>query len=396
MNEQGFIEEELDRYTGLFDRLDKIITPERAFAFFKRIADTYAPTLTVRYTRGPVIERLVQEARSQDLCDANLTFHRNYLATGNVTLELGSKRRKPVWSMAHLDIISFLTGEREGRRYRVTPYCVTRLPERARREALGLAFAPDTGAMEEIAQGWLLTEDGGRTLYFETDAADLPPATRVVYASEAEWDQESGMVYGTIDDAFGCTALVLSALVLSHYPAEALVVLTDEEEGVVGIGNRAFARGSTRLLSRVTPEMLPDLITITDLHEEVTDLAAGNLATERFGQGALFAGFASNAKGVVTPPQLLTFQRELVRYLTTHGIRLGENTGYVSRSDDVSAVLATPNVALIGYPGAYSHFADTPRAHLDDLVHLAQTLAVYLLLAQSSRWRERYLVVLPE
>jgi hypothetical protein len=93
----------------------------------------------------------------------------------------------------------------------------------------------------------------------------------------------------------------------------------------------------------------------------------------------------------VTPPQLLAFQRELARFLAGRGILLREHTGYVSRSDCVSAMLATPNVALIGYPGAYSHFADTPRAHIDDLVHLARVIAVYLLVAQSPEWRERYL-----
>lgn len=391
LDEQRFITTELDRYADLFDRLEEIITPERAFDIFKRIADTYAPTLTVRYTRGPVVAALLEEAKSLGMCGGSMTFHHNYLGTGNVAVELGLEPRKPVWSMAHLDIISFLTWEREGRRYRLTPYCEPR-PADGAREALALAFSPDSGTLKEIAHGWLHTTDGGQAFYFETDVLDLPPATRVVYASAAEWDRESGLVYGAVDDAFGCAALVLSAVVLSHYPVEALIVLTDEEEGVVGVGNQAFARGSARLLNRIASEMLPDLITIADMHEEVAGLASGHLNTARFGQGALFAGLASNTRGGVTPPQLLSFQRELAQYLAGRGIQLQENAGYVSRSDCVSAMMATPNVALVGYPGAYSHFADTPRAHLDDLVHLAKVMVVYLLLAQSPTWRERYLL----
>jgi hypothetical protein len=88
---------------------------------------------------------------------------------------------------------------------------------------------------------------------------------------------------------------------------------------------------------------------------------------------------------------LLVFQRELAQFLAAQDIQLKENSGYVSRSDCVSAMMATPNVALIGYPGAYSHFADTPRAHIDDLVHLAKTLVIYHLVAQSPIWRRQYL-----
>jgi len=93
----------------------------------------------------------------------------------------------------------------------------------------------------------------------------------------------------------------------------------------------------------------------------------------------------------VTHPRLLAFQRELAAYLGRHGVALHENSGYVSRSDCVSAMAATPNVVLIGVPGAYSHFADTPRAHIADLVNLAKTLVVYTLVAQDKAWRERYL-----
>ena len=55
--------------------------------------------------------------------------------------------------------------------------------------------------MEPCAQGRLHSTDSGH--FFETDAEDLPPATRVVYASQAAWDQETGMIYGMVDDAAG-------------------------------------------------------------------------------------------------------------------------------------------------------------------------------------------------
>ena len=222
---------------------------------------------------------------------------------------------------------------------------------------------------------------------FETDVPNLPPATRVVYQSSAEWEQESGLVTGNIDDAFGCAALVLAAVVLSHWDVQSLFVLTDEEEGVVVPGPPAFSRGASRLLNRMSPNDFPNLITISDHHEEVAELSAGTLDLSRFGQGALFGAFASGTKGGVTPPRLLAHQRALSQYLAYHKIHLNENPGYISRSDCVSAMMATPNVSLIGYPGAYSHFIDTPRAHIDDLVNLAKSLVVIHLLAQDPAWQ---------
>ncbi|MEM7343790.1 MAG: hypothetical protein AAF485_06075 [Chloroflexota bacterium] len=389
MNQQQIIVDTLSAYPGLFNRLGEVMTKDRAFDTFKQIADTYAPTLTVRYTRTPVVKRLLETAQTEGFCGHNITIHGNYFSTGNAALSFGSANRKPVWSMAHLDNISFLTGGWQDGRYPLTPYCEARQTEGVR-PALALAYNNISGTMESIAKGQLRSTESGH--FFETDVADLPPATRVVYETVAELDEATGMVYGTVDDAFGCAALVLAAQVLAHYDVEALMVLTDEEEGVVGVGNNAFSRGSARLINRIQSEHLPDLITITDLHEEVQDLASGQLDNARFGQGSLFSAFSSGAKGGVTPPQLLSFQRELAQYLVTQEIKLQENAGYVSRSDCVSAMMVTPNVSLIGFPGAYSHFIDTPRAHIDDLVDLAKVLTIYILMAQSSAWRHQYLV----
>lgn len=383
------ISELLNPYDTLFNRLDQIITSDRAFDIFKAIADTPAPTLTIRYTRAPVIESLLTDAQSAGICGPNLTFDSNYHATGNTAISLGSSSRKSVWAMAHLDIISFLTGPWNGTRYPLTPYCEARQTNGIR-DALALTYAAKTNTMEPIAYGRLHSETSGH--FFETDTVDLPPATRVVYASEAKWDRDSGMVYGTIDDAFGCTALILSAMVLAHYDADSLIVLTDEEEGVVAAGPQAFSRGSARLINRIAPDLLPDLITITDQHEEVAELANGHFDRTRFGQGCSFAGFSSGTKGGITPPHLLTFQRHLAKYLIDQNILLRENPGYVSRSDCVSAMMATPNIALIGFPAAYTHFIDTPRAHINDLVNLAKVLTIYQLIAQDEAWRAQYLL----
>jgi len=385
---QNLIANSLSPFTMLFGRLDEIITPQRSFAFFQTIADTPAPSLTTSYTRAPIIQQLIAEGQQAGICGQNLAAHNNYLGSGNMALSIGQQPKKPIWSMAHLDNISFLTGEYRDGCYALTPFCEARQTE-GRRPAVALNYAYASGTMEVVASGWLCSEKGSHS--FECDQADLPPATRIVYASQAAWDRQSGLVTGMIDNAFGCAALLLSAFVLSHFDVEAMIVLTDEEEGVVATGPPAFSRGATRLINRITPEQLPDIITISDHHEDVENLMRGKLDLARFGQGALFAAFASGTKGGVTPPRLLAFQRELAIYLQEHQILLNENPGYVSRSDCVSAMMATPNVALVGYPGAYSHFIDMPRAHIDDLVNLAKTLVIYSLVVQNREWRSLFL-----
>ena len=84
--------------------------------------------------------------------------------------------------------------------------------------------------------------------------------------------------------------------------------------------------------------------------------------------------------------------REVSGLLNEKGISMRENESYVSRSDCVSAMMATQNVVLMGFPGAYSHFLKTPRAHIDDLVALSKSLTVLIAAAQSSDWRKHYLI----
>ncbi len=362
------------------------ITPERTFATFKAISDTRAPSLMARHTRGRVIARLIEEARSASDDTNALVFRPNLHGSGAVALELGERSRKPLWCFAHIDNISFLTGERTASgEYALTPFCEAKQND-GRRAAQALGFDPVTKGTTLLADGWLVTRSDVHTFEPAAGAPDLPLSTRVVYASSAEWDRTTGIVHGCIDDAAGATALTLAAMALakSPTPVEALFVLTDEEEGPVAPGPQAFARGSARLFHRTPRKSLPELITVTDTHEA----AAGS---PRFGTGACFAGYGSRARGGVTPPALLHALRKFAGDLGTHGVQLVEHGEYFGRSDDASAVLATQNVALIGCPGAYAHFAQRPHVHIDDLVNLAKSIAAFAQLAQDEAWRERVL-----
>ena len=114
-------------------------------------------------------------------------------------------------------------------------------------------------------------------------------------------------------------------------------------------------------------------------------------AATAFGKGASFAGLSSSARGAVTPPQLLAFVRELAGWLRPQGIDLVEHAGYVGRSDDISMMQFTPNVSIIGYPSAYSHFEQPPLAYMSDLVNLTKTLVMLALIAQDDDWQQTYL-----
>ncbi|HBY97959.1 MAG TPA: hypothetical protein DEP84_29130, partial [Chloroflexi bacterium] len=242
--------------------------------------------------------------------------------------------------------------------------------------------------LERLAEGVMVTDEQGR-LFFETSRRDLPVWTRVVHHLPATWDRASDEIHGFIDNQAGSAALLLAARVLSHLKANVVLLLNDEEEGPVDIGNRAFSRAHTRLLHRTPHDLLPEMTVIVDAQQQEAQLEAGDATS--FGRGATFTGVVSGARGAVMPPHLLAFTRELGEALAQRGIALTENQDYVSRSDDVSALFYTQNVSVIGFPGAYTHFDRTPVACCGDLVQLTKVLVVYALVAQDPDWRQVYL-----
>jgi len=387
------IGEALKSYTQLYKHMEAVITPEAAFTVFQKLADTYAPTLSARYTRGQVVRSILEETESDSSLGNNLSLDLNYRMTGNVCITLGEHSRKPIWAFAHLDNISYLTGPMSNGVYPLTAFHEPRITP-GERNGVALLYDEKSQTLNLAADGMIVTGEDSDNSVFKTDASDLPPATRVVFQTEAAWDKSTGILYGSVDDAFGCAALVMCAIVLSSFDVDALIVLTDEEEGVVGVGNTAFARGSQRLISRTESNELPAIMSVTDLHEvkPVIDENGEVVAMPGCGEGALFAGFASGTRGGVTPPHVLAAIREVSGWLNGKGIPMKENQSYVSRSDCVSAMMATQNVVLMGFPGAYSHFDKTPRAHIDDLVALSKSLAVLMATAQSSDWRKHYLI----
>ena len=383
MEAKAMIERLDQKYGGLWERLEETVTPESYFELFRQLSDNYSPTLTVSRVQGPLIEALVQQELGSG-CAVHVA--QNLRGSGSIGLVLG-KEPAPVWFSGHADICSYLTGQWDGDHYALTPFCMHRAGP-GRRPAVALSAPHSAGPLQQVASGEMGTDEQGR-IFFETDVPDLPLWTRVVHHLPATWQQEGDDFHGFIDNQGTCAALLLAARVLSHFPVNAMFLLNDEEEGPVDKGNQGFSRALGRLLNRTAHDNLPELVVVSDVHQQESRLESGR--DMQFGMGALFSGASSGTRGAVVPPQLLAFTRDLAAELAPRGIKLAENDGYVSRSDDVSALQFTQNIALIGFAGLYAHFDKTPTARCSDLVDLTKALVIYALVAQEPAWRAAYL-----
>jgi putative aminopeptidase FrvX len=378
------IVEMLDAYPGLGDRLAEEVTLERAHRYLSALEATPAPSQTVRWTRAPVITRLLREEGL--LATPGLTWDENIAGTGNAALSLGrDPARKRVWILAHLDQISYLVDPGDGSRYPLVPLCY-HMQEEGRRPGVALAHDLTRGTLVVRARGAIEVARAAITFQVE-EGGPLEPGTRVVYDSQLDWDTATNRVRGYLDDSLACVAAMLAVRVLRHYAVDVLVGLTDEEEGPPGDANQSFGRGGRRLL---TVFDRPELAIVSDVHESAAMTDGREPNNLRPGDGAVFVERSSNGRGGVTPPHLYALQRHLAAAVRQRGIRLHENWGgYVPRSEDINAVAVTPNVALLGVLCSNRHYArDLPAANLADIVDLAGAIVAYTLLVHSALWRD--------
>jgi putative aminopeptidase FrvX len=370
----------LDGQPGLFDRLADDVTLERAHRYLAALESTPAPSQTTRWTRVPAVESLLREEGI--LASPDVAWQADVDGTRNAALLLGrNPTRKRVWILTHLDQISYLVDPGDGHRYPLVPLCY-HMQVDGQQPALALAY--DLTREELVVRARGVIEVDGSAITFVMEAGEpLVAGTRVVYDSQLEWDRETNQVRGYLDDSAACTAALLAAKVLRHYPVDVMIGLTDEEEGPPGDSNQSFGRGGRRLVNVFDR---PELVIVSEVHE----YGGGSLNPYRPGEGAVFAERSSNGRGGVTPPHLYALQRHLAAALRQRGIRLHENWGgYVPRGEDINAVAVTPNVALMGILCSNRHYAhDRPAASLSDVVDLAKSMIAYSLLVHSALWIE--------
>jgi hypothetical protein len=228
-----------------------------------------------------------------------------------------------------------------------------------------------------VAEGRIESSAGSPLFRAMTQDVELRPGDRIAPFSSFNDLGQGGLFTGLMDNAGGVAALAVAAPVLAEAGVEAMLAFPDEEEGPVGAGNQTMCRGSSRIASLLPP---PKLAIIADVQQGGGDLDAdtrgGVENSTRLGGGAVLSEFSSLARGAVTPLGLYGLARRMADVIAEFGVRVQEsNNAYSSRSDDVSVMMRTPNVLLLGYPGFNRHFdRGLPRAHLDDVVNLAKAV----------------------
>ncbi len=370
--------ENLDRtLAGLQGRVERHITRARVRRYLSALVDMPAPSTFAGPMRVPVLRRLLAEDRA---FTTRLHLHGDFRRTGSPVILTGANEvAKPLWYFAHLDTISYLVQPFDGVRYPLVPFCVHLIRDGAR-PAQAHRFDLACNALVPIAQGRLESDDGAASFRPVDGAPPLRPGDRVTLSSCYSEDAETGQFNGSMDNAGGVAALALAAPVLAEAGIEAMLAFPDEEEGPVAPGNHMIGRGSSRIVSLLPA---PDLAIVADVQQAGgdpdADTRGGVENSARLGAGAVLAEFSSVARGAVTPPDLYAIAHHTAGRLASLGVLVQEsNNAYSSRSDDVSVMLKTPNILQLGFPGFNRHHDHgVPRAHLDDVVHLAKAL-VYM------------------
>lgn len=369
----------------LFTSLRNEITEEKIYGYLKPLADTYAPSQTVPFTRAKVLKKLLE---NDGLLERpNVHFDGNYKNTGNTVLLLGdNENQKQVWLLAHLDIISYLIEPAIDGRYPLTPLCY-HMMHTGSMPGVAIGYNINQKGYEVVCRGQILSDENKKVFFIPDRPTPLRAGERVCFASEMKWDRQTGELRGSIDDIAGVAALLAAARFLSNYHIELMLGLTDEEEGVAGESNQTICRGGARLLRFFDQ---PELVIATDIHESAPMIEGKGPSGLTPGDGASFAEKASHNRGEITPPHLYELQRRLAEELSSEDIRLIENLdGYLSRTEGVNAMLRTPNVVLMGFLGKNRHFqVEETTANIKDLVDLAKAVVCFALLTQTPVWHE--------
>ena len=366
---------------ALQPEVDRGITRERTRDYLQALVDTPAPSTAAAAMRVPVLRRLLD--RDGAFAGGRLRLHADFGNTGSPVILTGSPDpAKRLWYFAHLDTISYLAQPFDGERTPLVPFCYHLMAD-GTRPARVYRYDLARNAYAVLAEGALESVAGKP--FFRPNAPDiaLRAGDRVVPVSPYR-EERTGHFTGHVDNAGGVAALALAAPVLARAGIEAMLAFPDEEEGPPGSGNQVMGRGGSRIVGLLPT---PELAIVADVQQAGgdpdADARGGVENSTRLGAGAVLAEFSSLARGAVTPPHLYALARHVGALLGEVGVSVQEsNNAYNSRSDDVGVMLKTPNILLLGFPGFNRHFDQgEPRAHLDDVVHLAKAL-VYMALVR--------------
>ena len=361
--------------------VDAHITLERLRRYLISLSNAAAPSTAASVIRNSILKEHLRDDGA--FKSGHLHFHDNFGNTGSTAILTGSSDfQKPLWYFAHLDTLSYLVQPRQGAHYPLVPFCHHLIRDGSRQAAV-YRFDLSKGQYLIVANGRLESEDQRPFFKPENSSLQLRPGDRIVLSAKYQEDPVSGDFFAHIDNAGAVAALATAAPVLAMAKIDALLAFPDEEEGPVGSGNQVMGRGSTRIANLLP---VPNFVIVSDVQQAGGDAQAdtrnGIENSTRLGNGAVLGEFSSFARGAVTPPHLYALAVSFAETLQEFGVKIQEsNNAYTSRSDDVSALLKTPNVLLLGFPGFNRHFdLGTPKANLHDLVSLAKALVYFAVL----------------
>ncbi len=366
------------------------ITVERMRRYMTSISEVASPSTTASVLRGPILRELLRETKA--LANNKLHFDLNYENTGNSVILTGPRnRRKKLWYFAHLDTISYLVQPKEQSRYPLVPFGYHMI-QNGNRPAVAYRFVSLHSRYEIVARGHLESEDARPFFRPESGDLSLQPGDRIVFSASYEEDP-SGNFSAHVDNAGAVAALLAAAPVLAATKVDALLVFPDEEEGPPGSGNQVMGRGSARMLNLFP---VPELVIVSDVQQAGGEIHPNHSDRggegKKLGEGAVLSEFSSLARGAVTPPHLYVLAVEFAAALREVGVKVQlSNNAYTSRSDDVSTMLKTPNVLLLGFPGFNRHFdLGEPMANIHDLVNLAKAMVYFAALRKQLRriWKQ--------
>lgn len=341
------------------------ITPESMLGVLTQVANTPAPSGTSSLTRGPVIQSWFE---SKQMSGRGVSLDSNAFSSGTEVLSFGAGG---ISLLAHLDEVSYLFFEPiEPGLAKVVPYCYH------------LAEQPAPARIVRFtANGeWTIVCDAIVHMRMDDHFVSYPldvefgVGDRVVLASPVTYEEKSGLVTGSMDNAAGVAAALVACEIMTRLAIPFNCYFTDEEEGPAGASSQTISRGAARLLNKVEPAPLTVAIDIHGLNK--SDLAKSLNHEQHW--GASFAESSSGGRGSVASPELFLKLSEAFGLLAELGISVNHNIGgYVPRSDDVIAMLHSNRVVILGYPGLNRHFdRGLPRVNIHDLVDLARALVV--------------------
>jgi hypothetical protein len=361
--------------SALRPRVDRHVTADRVRRYLSALVDTPAPSTAAAAMRVPVLNRLLAADGAFDT--ARLRLDPDFGGVGSPVIFTGSGgSEKPFWAFAHLDTISYLVQPDQGGRVPLVPYCVHLIHD-GDCPANAYRYDLESNRYRVVAQGRIESLAGSPFFRSVTREVQLRPGDRIAPMSSFNDLGQGGLFTGLMDNAGGVAALAVAAPVLAEAGVEAMLAFPDEEEGPVGPGNQTMCRGSARIAGLLAP---PKLAIVADVQQgggdPDADTRGGVENAARLGGGAVLSEFSSLARGAVTPFDLYGLARHMADVIAGFGVRVQEsNNAYSSRSDDVSVMMKTPNILLLGYPGFNRHFdRGLPRAHLDDVTNLAKAV----------------------